>query len=102
MSLLDKIMVVNGESVELSPEIRERMEEVFNEAVQDRLEEAELNGIDCVLDTMKMHGMAGSAEIVERYLVADGVIIVSGDGENENEDDKQNEAWMSDIVKMIG
>jgi hypothetical protein len=71
-----------------------------------RLSDAEMEGIEVVLDTMKMHGMSESAKIVERYLVEDGIIVVSvGDGGDvdKDEDDEQNESrWMSTVADMIG
>jgi hypothetical protein len=49
-------------------------------------------------------GMSESAKIVERYLVEDGIIVVSvGDDVDKDEDDEKNESrWMSTVADMIG
>lgn len=100
-NLLDKIMVVDGDEVVLSPEIKLRMEVVFNEAVEERLEDAELNGIEIVLETMDSMELQKSRELVENRLIADGVIEVSGDGGDVDEKNEQS-GFVSEIAKMIG
>ena len=116
MRIADKLFNIDGgEIVGMSSDFKDKAENIFYEAVEERAsEESYLDGIEDVLENMVKHGMAGSAEIVEQNLIADGVIQVSGDCENEDketsEDSKRKkgvvkegwDSWMNEVVSMIG
>lgn len=97
MNNIDRILMIDGEKIEFSPEIKERMEQVFNEAVEKQCDFHYLEGIEDVLENMKKHGMSESADIVEKNLVADGIIDVNDDERKTDEN-----RWMNEVVSMIG
>ena len=115
--LIDKIMVVQGEAVELSPEITERMERIFNDAVDEELHSYYVEGIEDVLETMEELNIKGVLKLVEQKLI-EKKILVSADKENDDEESddeedkkkrnskrgsiKEGYEYASEISKMIG
>ncbi len=110
MRIADKLFTIDGgEVLGMSSNFRDKVERIFYEAVLDRTsQESYLDGVEVVLESMNKHGMRESAIIVERNLVADGVIEVIGDGDNE--EDKQEKKAKTDesrcyadiVAGMIG
>lgn len=100
------------DSVELSPEIKERMKKAFDTAVEVELHEYYASGVDTVLDVMEGLNMEGSLKLVEQKLI-EKKILVSGDKENDNDEDgetnrekkrtiKESSEYVSLISRMIG
>lgn len=102
--LLDKIMVVEGESVELSPDIRDRMKKVFDEAVEQSNENAYLDGIEITMATMINMGLDSTRKLVQERMVSDGVIeLADPEGaDSGDEAPKNREIWIDEVVRMIG
>ncbi len=101
MGLLDKIMVVEGEQVELSPEIKQRMKDSFDTAVEREMDEYFLDGVSVVMTTLDKMGMRESRILVENRLVKDGIITVD---EVEEQEQKTNESkcYADILAGMIG
>ena len=115
--ITDRIFKIDNQAIDLSEEFKEKIEEIWEEAIEKSNDDSYVEGVSDVLDSMIHHGMKGSAAIVENYLITDGVIEVSGDAENDDEDEedsddkkrnpkrgkiKENAQYISDISKMIG
>ena len=111
MSITDKLFTIDGgHIIDLSSNFKKKVEKIFYEAVEERAnEESYLDGVEDVLENMKTHGMVGTAEIVERNLIADGVLEAVNDvGGDEgratggvNEESKRDK-WIDDVISMIG
>ena len=117
--IIDKLFVVEGEEIEFRDEIKQRIQDSFDNAVDtavnDNIDEAEVGAIEIVLDTMDLLGMRSSRILVEQRLIDDNVIVVDGDKENESEDDEDDEPdkkkgkiketrdpWINEVVAIIG
>ena len=115
--IIDKLFVVEGEEIEFRDEIKQRIQDSFDNAVDtavnDNLDEAEVGAIEIVLDTMDLLGMRSSRILVEQRLIDDNVIIVDGDKENEDDEDDEpdkkkgtiketRDPWINEVVSMIG
>lgn len=114
MTITDKLFTIDGgKVVDMSSDFKDKVEKIFYEAVESRVnEESYIDGIEDVLENMKRNGMAETADIVEKNLIADGVIQISGDDDDEEDDEnskrkkgvikEKNNFWINEVVSMIG
>ncbi len=72
--IADKIFKIDNQEIDLSKDFKDKIQTIWEQAVEKSNDDSYLEGGVDVIESMVKHGMSGIADIVENYLIADGVI----------------------------